>query len=164
MSNDTATAIPTPAAQAEHQSPPSVGLDPGYLEPPADPSGYEIAWRDPATGEPIAELGPELQQVDADVKAWAHIAGVPGTELSALADLVQMQGEAGQSPEQCTKFLHAKWGGDFEENVQRAREFVNSVEARKPGLKDFLVRSGLGDSPRFIMAVERLARSAGRRK
>ena len=134
--NQSTNPATTAAQQPERETPPSVGVDPGFLEPPADPSGYSIEYRD-EQGNPL-ELTPDQAQVDSDIRGWAHTAGIPGTGLSALADLVQMPDEI-QSPEECVSYLHAKWGGDFEEKLQPAREYVNSVEARKPGLKPVLL-------------------------
>jgi hypothetical protein len=161
--SDSVTApVPTTGQPQEPAPAPSIGIDEAFLNPPADPGGYEVTYRD-ERGEPITELSPELRAMDADVRAWAHIAQVPGTELSALADLVQMPGEV-QTPQECMAFLHAKWGVECEERLETARAYVREVETKRPGLTRFLEASGLGDSPRFIMAVERLARSRAGRK
>ena len=162
MSNDTTTAIPTPVEQAEHQSPPSVGLDPGYLQPPADPSGYSIEYRD-EHGEPI-ELNAEQAQMDSSVKQWAFDAGLPGGLVAALADIAQMPGEI-QTPEACEAALQRTWpGGEYHERLERAARFIGEIEAKRPGLVAFLENSRLGNSPTFITMVEQHARTRAANK
>src|SRR5215469_16043868 len=50
--NQSTNPATTAAQQPERETPPSVGVDPGFLEPPADPSGYSIEYRD-EQGNPL---------------------------------------------------------------------------------------------------------------
>ncbi len=92
---------------------------------------------------------------DAAVRGWMADAELPkgtGTFIAAearrlvpqLQAMTDAQRDLFQQQER-TK-LETLWKGDYGKNMNAARSLVREIEAKRPGIVDFLERSGLGDS------------------
>jgi hypothetical protein len=114
---------------------------------------------------------PEDQEADASIRSWMVEAQLPKgvgdfviSEANTLVPkLMAMDGGQRQlfQASERTK-LQAIWKDDFHRNLKAAREMVKQIEAKKPGLIDFLERSGLGDSSSMILQLHHA--SLNRRK
>jgi hypothetical protein len=150
----------TIAAEQSDCEVPSVGVDSGALETPADPIGYQIEYREP-DGWPL-ELRPEQQSLDAAVREWTFDAGLPGGLVTAHADTLQTGGV--ETPEARQTALQHAWGGEYSTRLATMRELAQSFEAKRPGLVRFLDETHLGDSSQMIIKLEQTARSRGTKK
>jgi hypothetical protein len=95
------------------------------------------------------------RQADAAVRGWMADAELPkgtGNFIAAearklvpqLQAMTDSQRDLFQAQER-TK-LERIWGDGYNTNMNAARSLVREIEAKRPGLVNFLERSGLGDS------------------
>ena len=108
-------------------------------------------------GQPYGEAD---TAADTAIRSWMVAADLPkgvGSFIASEAKTLAPQIMAMDAParelfkqQERTK-LEALWKGDaFDKNLTAARQLVREIEAKQPGIVDFLERSGLGDSSLVI--------------
>jgi hypothetical protein len=116
----------------------------------ADPTSYYVPRPEGASDEDAATF-------DGVARGWLSAAGLDsraGTDLAKLID------EASRTPfdaDGAEAALRAAWRGDYETRVDAARRLVQHIEQQRPGLVDFLNRTGLGDHPHVISQLSNIA-------
>lgn len=124
---------------------------------PEKPDGYKINF-------------PEGAKVDADfVKGFqeaGHKAGVTPKQAQQIVDwYTSDQAKRGESAGASTAAeaaervgkLKTEWGAAFDQKVAGAKKAVEHFEAKYPGLKDALERTGLGNEPAFAKFFDGMA-------
>jgi hypothetical protein len=105
---------------------------------------------------------PEDQEADTSIRSWMVEAGLPkGTGNFVIAEaktlapklMAMTDAERGIFQQQERVKLQAIWKDDFSKNLRSAREMVKQIEAKRPGIIDFMERSGLGDSSSVIVQL-----------
>jgi hypothetical protein len=139
------------------------------VEPALPPAqGHEYDLGDMADGQPYTEAHKEA---DGAIRGWLTEAQLPKgagnfiiNEANELAPKLQAMTDAERGIFQASERvkLQAIWKGDFSKNLKAARQLVQQIESKKPGLIDFLERSGLGDSSSMILQLHHA--SQNRRK
>jgi hypothetical protein len=134
--------------------------------PVAEPHQYDLG--DLADGQVYDE---SHKEADTAIREWMVEAGLSkgvGTFIAQEANILVpqlMEMDDGQrqlfQASERTK-LEQVWKGDFHKNLKAARDLVKKIESKKPGLIDFLERSGLGDSSSMILQLHHA--SQNRRK
>jgi hypothetical protein len=135
------------------------------LEHGARPEEYRL----PRLMEPGAQLTPEVVAFDKQAREWLAEAGLPreigtfvATEVAKVAEATKDATEA-----QCTAYrmeqegqLRRMWGSDFDRKVALARQLVAQVEAKRPGIVEYLEATRAGDCAAVVaqlaLAAERL--------
>lgn len=94
-------------------------------------------------------------QADAAIRGWLADAELPkgnGNFIAAearklvpqLQAMTDSQRDLFQQQERVK--LERIWGDGYNTNMNAARQLVQEIEAKRPGIVNFLERSGLGDS------------------
>jgi hypothetical protein len=161
-----------PEHQAEQLSPEDEAAQDEFMamaERPAEPHQYAM----PAL---IDEAGRYMAEADQQARAWLTGAQFPrevgssvAQEVARVAAQYEGMGESARElwarSERAT--LERLWRGEFDRKIALARQLVGEVEAKAPGLKDLLERSGAGNSSMVIgllaMQAERLSKARDRR-
>jgi hypothetical protein len=134
--------------------------------PVAEPHQYDLG--DLADGQVYDE---SHKEADTAIREWMVQAGLSkgvGTFIAQEANILVPQlmemddGQRQLFQQQERVKLQTIWKDDFHRNLKAARQLVQQIESRKPGLIDFLERSGLGDSSSMILQLHHA--SQNRRK
>jgi hypothetical protein len=143
------------------------GVDGGA---PAELDGFEGAkpheYQMPGRGD----YDPKQREADLRIRNWLSAAKFPREHGSSLATeasrVLKQHAELSDGEKEIFKRTEAVkleklWGPDFGKRVALARQLLTELDAKQPGILDFIDRSGLGNSAMIINLVyaqaERLA-------
>ena len=134
--------------------------------PPVKAANYEF----PLYGAPGEALTPEQQTADAMFRGWLTDARFSRDLGSSLAKTIDQEATALAKMSAIERTLYGNsqrllldrtWGAETQEKISLARQLVRELEARRPGLLEFVERTGVGDSASVVTAfaaqAERLA-------
>jgi hypothetical protein len=116
----------------------------------ADPTSYYVPRPEGASDEDAASF-------DAQARGWLAAAGLDSRQGTDVAKAVA---EAARTPfdrDGAEAALRAAWRDDYQPRVDAARRLVQHIEQQRPGLVDFLNRTGLGDHPHVISQLSNIA-------
>lgn len=107
----------------------------------------------------VSAYGKDEQAQDLQQRNWLSEGGFPREIGNTLAQEIKKTSESLTKMNQVqrdawldkqNKTLTAIWGDKQDEKIQLARQLVNEIEARQPGLKAFLDRTGSGNDANVI--------------
>lgn len=123
---------------------------------PAKPEEFRLP---PMLGED-GRMTPELAAVDKAARGWLSAGRFDAAIGNALAAEANRVGERWQAMNDAQRELYQRterakldrlWGQDAEKNLKLARQLVQEIEAKAPGIVAFLVETGAGNSS-FVIA------------
>jgi hypothetical protein len=143
---------------------PAAGLSPEAAEidaafPPAAPHQYQFP---SYSGGPGVGLTPEETEFDTMARGWLAEARFPANLGSSLAKEVDAEARRHSTMSKIERTLYGKsqrllleklWGDQFQTKLDAAEIFLQTIEAKRPGLADVLVRTGAANSARVIAAL-----------
>lgn len=154
----------TPQALTD-QSPvtPSVdgSLDAAVFAAPQSAGSYQFPSDPPPEG---VELSLDFEAAN---RAAMHAAGIPvsiGNELARRWNAAQSADaptpeSLAQSRQTAMAALDKAWGSERDANIALARQVVEAMAEKQPGIKDMLEVTGLGNDPWIIQTFANLARA-----
>jgi hypothetical protein len=107
----------------------------------------------------------ETVRVAETVRGWLSTAQLPADVGSSLAGMVhnyvtknpdyENRSDVARQTEQIVtrSRIEKHWKGDTAKNVALAVQLVNEIEAKRPGLKAFLEKTGAGNDPNLIIRL-----------
>jgi len=160
-----ASAPPSPDAK----TPKEIEQDRVYGTP-AKPEEYRIQWKAP--GDPTP-LSPEMRKFDATVRGWMADAGLSREHGNSVVSIISrlLQHTHAMTPQEIetykdqeTEKLEQLFGGPekLAAQLEPARQMINELEKRRPGLKDFI--RAHGDHALFVAKLIQAAKIYHARK
>lgn len=122
--------------------------------PPAKPEEFAIQWNAPGDTAPLSA---EVKQFDQTVRGWLTELRLPREHGQAIINIVSKLAQQKMTPEQVEVYRDAETtrlrevlGDTYDERMELARQMIHEVDSRKPGLKAFLLRNGVGDTAGLV--------------
>lgn len=148
------------AAEAERQAD-EQAADAIAFAAPKTPGEYQLPYGNTFHDR---DLTAQDMQTDATVRGWLHDAELPASIGSALAEEADLAlrnapsmtaGEAELAMRGCQSELRQLWGAEVaDKRMELARRLVREIDARRPGLIDFLEdHPAIANSPRVVMQL-----------
>ena len=137
--------------------------------PVARPEDYTIAYGGP--GENVT-MTPELRQADTLARNWMSEMGFTREAGSTIANIVNKLAQRQMSAEQVDAYrdaenlkLRSLYGDTWDQRLGPARDMIIAVDKKFPGLRNFLLAHGVGDSAVLVnMLVQQAAIYHARKK
>lgn len=155
IQTDTQTPVETPEKEVVQEIPETLSMKPEdntKETKPEEDGDYTWEYREGETDNEIVaefmQLGKEMGLTKEQLKKFNEFDNAKAAELIKKAEEKRSQ--------QTTEWidgLKKEWGGDFENNVKKARNFTERVvESAMPGTMKYFEETGLGNNP-FIVKM-----------
>ncbi len=128
--------------------------------PVAKPEEFFIRYADP--GRPAPPMSKELAQFDQSARAWLSGAEFPrelGNSLIMNIERVAQQTKA-MTPDQLESYgmveyekLQRAYGDTLDAKLEAARQMVQALEKKMPGLNNLLKSKGIGDNALVVAQI-----------
>jgi hypothetical protein len=123
--------------------------------PPAKVSDYIVRYYAPGQEPPV--MPKEVKEFDTNARLWMSSAGLPKNLGDSLAHTISkvLEHTHKMNADQLDQWgadeylkLQQVYGQSLEEKLSAAGRMVTELEAKRPGLRQFLTTRGIGDSSR----------------
>jgi len=128
--------------------------------PAAKPEEFSIRYANP--GQPWPQMTPELKQFDTTARTWLSGAEFPrelGNSLIGQIERVAQTTKA-MTPDQLESYgmveyekLQWAYGDTLDTKLEAARQMVQALDKKTPGLNNLLKSKGIGDNALVVAQI-----------